>query len=241
MENTPKSINEQGATHHKNPETEGTPRPDAPAPSQNDAKRSCHCYYKSPYWGWKILEGAALIAAIAYAIITWNMWRDSHKNFAVDERAWLSVESAFPGVAKEQIPLTSDVLIRNTGKTFAKKIVSQYVILILRNTERVQFDYSRTGTGDLIGIMPPNGVAVFGVTKSVDQPSSALLTKEQADDLVSGRSYLVVYGKGAYTDIFGETHWFRHCNWKSYYPSGTYAAPGCTRYNDAGDGEPPKD
>jgi hypothetical protein len=234
------SIKEKNASHGKNPGTGSTMGSDSTAPAPDNAETTCQCHYQAPHWGWRILEGAALLAAIAYAIITYCMWRDSHRNFVVDQRAWLAIETSFPAPIKEGMALEGDVAVRNTGKTAAKKSGSVWTVDILRNTDSTKFDYSHY-TSEAIGILSPNAYTIFPVLNMQDQYTPKHLTKEQADDLNNGRSYLVVYGKGTYRDIFGELHWFSSCAWRSFYAgSGVYMAENCTAYNDTGDGELPK-
>jgi len=183
------------------------------------------------------IELVAVAGGIFYAVVTYCMWRDSHKNFVIEERAWLSIDSMFPA-PKENIPIESEVHITNTGKTPAKKIVSEFVVSIFKNTDAVKFEYSNQyRTGQVVGIMQPNGFVNTDVVKPVDQFHPVLLTKTDVDDLQNGRAYWAVYGRGQYDDIFGETHWFHFCNWISNYKGGTYNTIGCTQYSDTGDGK----
>jgi hypothetical protein len=94
------------------------------APSPNNSECSCYCRYEpTPRW-LRIFEAIGIVSAIAYAGITGFMWRDSHKNFVIDERAWLSIENTFPvqPQVKEGLKIESIVIVKNTGKTPAKKI-----------------------------------------------------------------------------------------------------------------------
>jgi hypothetical protein len=239
-----KTIGPQEAAAKKNPNVGGPPLiPSKIVPSKNGSDKPCHCRYEpTPRWK-RWLEAIVALSVIAYAIITGFMWRDSHKNFVIDEQAWLSVESIPPGEIKEGTPIQAAVFIRDTGKTPAKKIASDWGIWIVRNTESVSFDYSQNHTMSFTGVLNTNAVSVVQVLKSGD-PLAPPVTKEQAESLLAGRMYLVVYGRVRYADIFGETHRVRFCNWKGYYvgaAGGTYAAAGCTAYNDTGNGEPPKD
>jgi hypothetical protein len=63
--------------------------------------------------------------------------------------------------------------------------------------------------------------------------------RRDIDDLLYGRAYLIVHGRGRYVDIFGEPHWFTFCNWVGYFQGVNYQSSECSGYNDAGDGEPP--
>jgi hypothetical protein len=87
-------------------------------------------------------------------------------------------------------------------------------------------------------MMQPNGLAPNDVVKhEVTTGTEMLLKKEEAEDLLSGRRYWAVYGRGEYEDIFGEIHWFHYCNWIDYYGrGGTFYSRTCVAYNDTGDG-----
>jgi hypothetical protein len=185
------------------------------------------------------LEVLAVSGGLFYAAVTFQMWRDSHKNFVVDQRAWLLVASNLPVLAdiKEGMPLQSRILITNTGKTPGKKITFEFTVVMPRNTEAVEFNYHAPLSAALVGIMPPNYTQLFLVFKHAEETNPVVLTRDGAQDLLAGRSYLAVYGRGIYTDIFGEVHWFHACFWQDYDGrTGTYNASGCTRYNDTGDG-----
>jgi hypothetical protein len=117
------------------------------------------------------LEGTAVVAAVVYAGITFFMWRDSHKNFVTDERAWLQVESLFPVAQdlKENSPIRATVRFRNTGKTFGKQIISLFVVSINKLTEHPSFHYEGHRVfASQVGIVPPNGIYVFDVLKMAD-------------------------------------------------------------------------
>ncbi len=44
-------------------------------------------------------------------------------------------------------------------------------------------------------------------------------------------SFMVVYGKVNYLDVFGVHHWTHYCQWLRFKP-GRYTAKKCTDYND---------
>jgi len=240
-ENNTESINIKNAALKESPITGPGASTTNSAPSLKDSYDSNNRHrYRIPRWLKDILEIGALVAGIAYAVVTYFMWRDSHRNFVIDERCWISIDGNFPNPIKEGIPFQGSILVKNTGKTTAKQIVSEWIIAILRSADSVSFDYSQMRTTELIGVLPPNGFTLFTASKPVDQYTAAFLTKEQAEDLLNGRTYLVLYGRGRYNDVFGNTHWFHFCGWKDYYPgNASYKAANCVAYTDTGDGDLP--
>jgi hypothetical protein len=210
-------------------------------PSPKNAEQSCGCRYEpTPRWI-RILEAAGIVSAIVYAIITGLMWRDSHHNFIVDERCWLSINAGFPADIKEEVPIVGTIAVKNTGKTAGLALVSEWNVSIVPSQEPVKFIYSGLHATGTSGIIYPNGVDFFEDAKrSPETKVIERLTKAQVDDLLGGKTYAAMYGRGTYRDIFGKVYWFHYCAWHDFlegrrYPGGT----SCTEYNEIGDGPLP--
>lgn len=205
------------------------------APSEdhpsNEVAHSAQTAGSVPWWK-PLAEWLGVAAVIFYAVITFLMWRDAHRNFRIDEQAWIKVsaDTLKRELIKEGVPLSADVTLTNTGKTFARNIHYQEDVVILPSAESVPFDYA---TGELfsVGILQPNQAEPYQ-----DMRANEALTKGQADDLLNGHAYIAVYVRGQYDDIFGKTHWFGYCRWQAYYAPAAYATRGCTLYANAGDG-----
>jgi hypothetical protein len=197
---------------------------------------------RKPLW-WRILEGLALVSAIAYAVLTYFMWQDSHRNFITDEQASVNIASQAmdPNTIKVGMPIEGTAIFVNDGKTTAKRILSDFRIAIQRTSEQINFEYSTPHTISRIPLMAPHNAQTIPILSeaTVDSQEAQSLTKDQVDDLLSGRSYVIIYGQGTYADIFGRTHWFRYCAWRPYYSPSSYNAEACTIYNDVGDGKLP--
>jgi len=207
-----------------------------PTPSNTDQSKKS--WYKSLQRWRTVLEIVAIPFAVLYAIVTCFQWRDLRHNFQTEQRAWLVQKATFPddngikhGVGN--VPIAT-VNISNSGKTPAKSINWQIGLEIPRSAEEVQFDYSSSNGGGFSNLLNPNTGPLF---TRVKLNGDHILTQTDADDLLNGRRYIAVYGKGHYNDIFESTHWFTFCYWLWYYQGyAVYAADGCTRYNDTGDG-----
>jgi hypothetical protein len=236
-----KAISENQTTSKKNSKTKGGGAPPSnvipPAQDADESNQGQH--YGKPRW-WLILEGLALAAGVAYAVLTYLMWQDSHHNFTIDERAWMNVGINLPNTINEGTPLVAKMTVFNTGKTVSRKILLECVVSRQRNTDPVPFDYVRPHSSHDVGMLTPSALTNLQCSsKEPDQVES--LSKQQSDDLMSGRAYLAVYGRGSYIDIFGGAHWVQFCVWKGYFSgNGVYNAKSCTDYNDTGDGEAPK-
>jgi len=188
-----------------------------------------------------VLQFVGILAGIGYALVTYVMWRDSHNNFIVQERAWLTLEGIFPPMPKEGNRIEIDARISNTGLTPAKKINAEFVPSVLGSNDRVPFDYSvKSRNVEIIGILPPNRFVIIPIVQWKIMPETLPYIKTDVDDLMNGRTYLAIYGRGTYIGIFGRSHWFRFCQWMAYNATvSAFASKECVEYNDTGDGKPP--
>src|ERR1700677_880069 len=79
------------------------------------------------------LELLAVSGGIFYAIITFCMWSDSHKNFIVDEQAFLAFSGVMPANPQVGEPIFATISGRNIGKTSAKRFLCFFRMDIFRN------------------------------------------------------------------------------------------------------------
>lgn len=111
----------------------------------SDAACKC-CHHKTPRWkvllDWLTFFAAisAVGAAIWYACITHDMWKDANRNFIADQRAWVGLDD--PVIAKsidysqKQIELSTK--ISNFSKTPAKQIVISFALVLAADAARAQ-------------------------------------------------------------------------------------------------------
>jgi hypothetical protein len=187
----------------------------------------------------------AIPFAIAYAIITYFQWHDLRHNFEIDERAWLKVEIGIPESAK--IPFAS-VKTTNIGKSPALQI-SEFTVVRLQKSDIepvfAPFEKSAPKAGVRFATVPmlfPGTTNEYPVGLTVNADGSSVIFREEDfHDLITGKTYLLVFGEYIYKDQFG-THWTRACNWKAYFndPRARFNAGVCVAWDNVGDGEPPK-
>jgi|HubBroStandDraft_4_1064222.scaffolds.fasta_scaffold18722_3 hypothetical protein len=114
-----KPVDQQNAASKKNVKTsDGGPKAPEVVPSPHNPDGPNHCRYEPSPWWFRLLEGAGIVAVIIYTGITWCEWRDSHSNFLVDERAWISVKEVkvitpYSATSEGKI----GIRIINSGKT----------------------------------------------------------------------------------------------------------------------------
>lgn len=191
------------------------------------------------------VEVVGVVVGIAVALIygcqlhvMQKTLEENTRNFWVDERAWLDIQTHLPDAVKEGTAMQADSGVLNKGKTVARRVRWECTVSWQRNTTSLPFDYAGDHPNTRVGLLPPTSYTTAPCFSGKEKPD--ILTKDQADDLLNGRAYLGVYGHGTYDDVLGKPHWFTFCNWRAYYPGfGSYYTESCTNYNDTGDGDLP--
>jgi hypothetical protein len=182
-----------------------------------------------------------LIVAILTGVIFWEQMRQMR----IDQRAWVvlssnNAEFEFPrnelGETTVSLPLT----LTNTGKTPAKKYFVEVVTEINPNQREVSFQYAKDHTGITAGTLYPNSPVKMTAQLVQGNPKAATgleprgLSASEYQELLEGRTYLAVYARGEYFDIFGDKHWFHFCIHKSLSPTIILTqSRSCSEYNDA--------
>ena len=172
-------------------------------------------YEPTPRW-WRFVEGIGIAAVVFYALITWCMWRDSHNNFVVDERAWVSVPvpTVFP-LNGTSIPVASQLV--NTGKTPAKTVEGDVVATVLNKGEEPalgDFSVGHPHNRVYVGAIFPG--APIPMTISVvhygPQAADAIVPDDALrQDIANGNRFIIFYGRITYYDVFGIQHWTQFC------------------------------
>ena len=219
-------------TQHPNPPEVTNPRTNTPRPSREPRPRST----VGEIWMAIFVATTVVIYIILVCV--------SVETLHIDQRAWLEIfgtASVNPEFVKENSQILASTNVTNSGKTPARKIIVQFVTVILNSTDSVKFDYDGKGGRTDTGILIPKESIPIRIYGGGDPLKPEVFTKTQADALLAGRMYVATYGRGEYKDIFGNEHWFHHCRYAGYYPGGAYYnASGCVAYNDVGDGYLPE-
>ena len=64
-----------------------------------------------------------------------------------------------------------------------------------------------------------------------DLDNLPLLTKTEVAEIESGESYIVVFARITYFDVYGISHWINFCSWQAHRP-GNYSSRDCVEYNN---------
>lgn len=183
-----------------------------------------------PSGWWKgILEVAAIVAGIVYAFVTLCQWIDLRHQFAIEQRAWISVTHGDLGLS-ENAPAVVPIIYSNTGKTPARHIEMLITMKLVLTDESPVFDY-RIGTFRTakVGMLMPND------PQPIPFSSLESISPSQNAQITAGSILVMIYGKVDYDDAFGR-HWVTFCSQPFRRPSGSHtAAEACAEYNNAGD------
>jgi hypothetical protein len=168
----------------------------------------------TPRWK-RILEMIAVGAGVFYAIVAYWQWHEMHRALLVDQRAWISVAipTNFP---LEGTSILAPLQIANTGKTPAKDVEGDIIATVLKKGVEPVFDFSlghphnRLYAGAVFPNAPiPTTVPIVRYGPMVPEP--IVPTPELRQEIAGGQSFIILYGKITYADIFGVQHWTAFC------------------------------
>jgi hypothetical protein len=177
----------------------------------------------------------ALVNLIVLALTAYFIYNQSNV-MQVDQRAWLQ-----PVIGNREPSTTSTIsfpiTITNIGKSTAKNYRVDVVVRRVKNDPLFDFPYKEPFDTQNTGIMYPsekNGFVASEETFSTDGKTKLLyqLTTDDAKSLVDGTTFIIVYGKITYDDVFGVSHWATFCGFDRPSDKRVYAYR-CSTYNDA--------
>jgi hypothetical protein len=146
----------------------------------------------------------------------------------LDQRAWCAATNFFSGVPVAGQKFVIRVVVKNTGKTFARDVTTSCYLRGVRDQQMPNFAEiveARDAVAIKVGsgsILTPNA-ELFGGTNGIT------LTQDTVNDFNAGREIFYVFGRITYSDIFDCPHWTTYCS--ILHPTGEYAI--CEKYNDA--------
>lgn len=159
-----------------------------------------------------------------------------------DQRPWLYVlqKGAF-----DPINLKLPLVLINTGKTPARKVVWGNAFQVIGSGETIKFWGSKkhplTVNSMRVGALFPYtttevGVEMIGARmryrKNNNEPTEySPATPDETSALKHGKAFMVVYGDVSYWDVFGTMHKTKYCLWQGE-ENFTYMAGDCTTYNN---------
>jgi hypothetical protein len=169
-------------------------------------------------WYLRFTAILVLIGA-AYSFFSYQQWqalldqiriaKEQVRGTRLDERAWVG-ESEISGKVQEGQPFRITVVVKNTGKTFAKRYAG---VTALRAKELSQpdpdFENILKEGSDVrtSGLIQPGGV----IKMVLEAGNGMKMTKEHLEELNNPTNVMLVFGKLIYSDIFRCEHWTIFC------------------------------
>lgn len=215
----PSPLGKEGSGEHREAQTETT--------SDNaENKKGLRELFRDSQWWQAMALPVGIVAVVIYGYQLCRMTQsiDLTRHMAkIDERAWVGVES-ITGSPKAGEILRLGIVLKNSGKTFAKKVrngIDTYETSaheapeteVLVNEQR----YTVLAPGQLF--------TIWRRPDYVDKDAAERVTKETV--------HFFVKAKITYDDIFGCEHWLKVC---ARFNPFTQTYEMCSTYNDA-DGE----
>ena len=165
----------------------------------------------------KIITVTGLVIATLTAAIFWKQL----SAMKVDSRAWITISGAVQINQDKATGNTSIIFpasVINSGKTPGKSILSQIVVEIVKNGDSPRFVYDGVPhTVNSIGILFPHSPAQVQAAllrfnaNTATQTEQRPLSTTEYQELLDGNSYIAVYSRTTYNDIFGTEHWDQTC------------------------------
>jgi hypothetical protein len=203
---------------------------------------------------WKLrLETLAIPFVMAYATVTVFQWNDLRDNFAVEQRAWISIDTPAQTPVVVGQPYLVTFQFDNTGKTTARHIRGTMTVKLLgENEELILNETGKVDTSELTNTVriplinpgqksPPLQAAMIHWTDSNRSHADwTRMTDEMVRGINSGSLHAVAYGLFVYNDVLGKTHWIKYCGFANQTPAGQFAPhpqyfaaqEKCMKYND---------
>ncbi len=192
-----------------------------------------------------VISGALAIIGVAALYIYGGQLKEMQRstdatiaNFKRDERAWMAfkfMEGNLTFTIGKSFLVPTQIV--NTGKTPARDVRGKIVVGVLKNGERLGLDYSPGHAHYQVfaGTIFPTGhieQSFEGIQHGIPNAESIILNKPMWEEILSGKSLVVVHGRIEYKDIFGTDHWTTYCR---YVLHPELISEECTRYNDTDD------
>ena len=170
------------------------------------------------------------VFTIIYSVITLGLLRIANRqldNARKEQRPWIVVHTGRgqpkSGWPEKSSPVEFLLHVINTGKTPAKNLHAAFFIESVKNGNHPLFNKSsslaQTGTGVLYPNIP------------TDDPVFYTFLQSDWDDLREGGSFVIIYGRASYTDVFQRQHWTDFCEFTAMV-SGGYTSQSCTEYSN---------
>jgi hypothetical protein len=150
------------------------------------------------------------------------------KTLRIDQRAWVAPDGIV-GTTETNQPYIVTVLLKNTGKTFAKGC------FIRSGTQQNELSEDYPNFDPIIEAAQHIELGTVAPNQVVKHPLQISQTKQEFDEVAIPTVRFFIFGEVTYDDIFGCHHWTKFCFRAR--PAGKFEVYG--PYNDTDDNCPP--
>jgi hypothetical protein len=184
--------------------------------------------------------GAGLL--FAYTTLTFFQWRATLNVMHADQRAWI-IPTQDNAVLAEGQPIGQMFRYINKGKTPARRVVSEFVMISVHENDKLSFDYgtSRSSFSHIGAVFADvhidQGVPLLAESAS-GQLQQVLYQGDIEKAFKGGQIMFLVYGKIDYWDVFGTHHWVHYCTMTFAVNGLSHSSPvsrQCSAYTDTDD------
>ena len=156
--------------------------------------------------------------------------------YVMDQRAWIAPNFPKPPL-KDGLPIFQIVPYAVKGKSPAKKIRGQAMMVMVHNDDNPAFDYpSNVVTRSDVNLLFPDATEGFGIYLYVPggYPQKELYSGQVERQYESGDLMFMIYGRIEYDDVFNMHHWLQFCSidYNTFHLATPPVATKCGEYND---------
>lgn len=182
--------------------------------SQLKTEDSQQFQYAPPRWK-TIIEVAAILFGIGYAIVTGLQWWDLRQNFKLDQRPWIGLSDEALVLNSEKVD--AELKFTNSGKTPARNVRKAVQIKIapapLMESPAEDDIRSLVFSGNTV-LAPQATVTVRSGTET-EGDQKALILKDAMKShfplIDSGKDILYLFGEIIYDDTLGRQRTTKYC------------------------------
>jgi hypothetical protein len=168
-----------------------------------------------------------------------------------DQRPWIHVMWDAKVTASIDSPPTAILTAKNIGKSPARNVLGIFRIEVIKNGETIRFmnpawngravkevvTHNLPATFFSAGLMflndPPTVITVTRTKKNKIWQEEFPLAQEEAKQITSADSFIVIHGVITYFDVFDVIHWTKFCAWGSGATgSHDFTSKACADYNE---------
>jgi hypothetical protein len=158
------------------------------------------------------------------------------RQMRIDQRPWIYPLVGLPDQVIENTTLTATVHYTNSGKSPAKNVTVRFWFEAVPAHQEPAMRCAVPYLMGTTGVLFPGFGDDYNVNweRCITNPADRrpiIVNHTDAENLNGGNSFIIVYGRIDYSDVFGVRHWTTSCHWKAF-RGGGYTAKRCADYNN---------